>query len=83
MTLRATGGNLMTMQPYYDDGAAMLYHGDCVDVVPHLPPVNLMVTSPPYGELRDYGGHGFDFERVADALVPAVSARWRAGVGGR
>ena len=63
----------MSMKPYYDDGAATLYHGDCVDVVPHLPPVNLMVTSPPYGELRDYGGHGFDFERVADALVPALA----------
>lgn len=32
----------------------------------------LILTSPPYGNLRDYGGHGFDFDRVAGALVAVM-----------
>ena len=63
--------------PYYDDGTARLYQGNCADVLPRLPaadlpPVALIVTSPPYDDLRTYGGHRFDFERVADALVPTL-----------
>lgn len=36
--------------PYYDDGQITLYHGDCCDILPHLPPVDLVLTDPPYGE---------------------------------
>ena len=34
---------------------------------------NLILTSPPYDNLRDYGGHGFDFDRMADACVGALA----------
>ena len=34
----------------------------------------LIVTSPPYDHLRTYGGHGFDFDRMADALVSVMPA---------
>lgn len=38
------------MQPYYDDGRGIvLYHGDCRDVFPLLPPIDAVVTDPPYG----------------------------------
>lgn len=60
------------MKPYYEHNGVTLYCGDCADILPQLPEFDLAVTSPPYGELRNYGGHGFDFERVAQALVPAV-----------
>lgn len=32
-------------------GGATLYHGDCLDVLKHLPPVDIVVTSPPYNTL--------------------------------
>ncbi len=37
------------MQPYYDDGSIQIYLGDCRDVLPHLPKVDLVLTDPPYG----------------------------------
>ena len=47
--------------------------GDCVELLPTLPQADLILTSPPYGTLRDYGGHEFDWRVVADALVPALA----------
>ena len=32
----------------------------------------MILTSPPYDGLRDYGGHAFDFDRMADACVAAI-----------
>jgi DNA modification methylase len=37
------------MTPYYDDGQIQIWHGDCRDVLPTLPPVDLVLTDPPYG----------------------------------
>jgi site-specific DNA-methyltransferase (adenine-specific) len=37
-------------QPYYEDAAVTLYHGDMCDVLPTLHRVNAIVTDPPYGE---------------------------------
>lgn len=36
------------MKPYYDDGRAVIYHGDCAEVLPLVPDVDAVVTSPPY-----------------------------------
>ena len=43
---------------------------DCVDGMRRLPDacIPLTVTSPPYGTMRLYGGHGWDFPAVADEL---------------
>jgi site-specific DNA-methyltransferase (adenine-specific) len=51
----------------------MLALCDCRDGLRGLPPesIDLTVTSPPYGGLRDFGGHKFDwdvFAGVADEL---------------
>jgi len=36
--------------PYYDDGhGIVIYLGDCRDILPHLPKVDLVLTDPPYG----------------------------------
>ena len=36
--------------PYYDDGKGIvIYHGDCREILPHLPKVDLVLTDPPYG----------------------------------
>ena len=34
--------------------------------------VDLVVTSPPYDNLRNYNGFSFDFENVANALLRIV-----------
>ena len=35
--------------PYYDHAGITIYHGDCRDILPHLPKVDLVLTDPPYG----------------------------------
>lgn len=37
------------MKPYYEDDAVTIYHGDCREILPTLPPVDLVLTDPPYG----------------------------------
>jgi DNA modification methylase len=36
-------------EPYYQDDAVTIFHGDCRDVLPTLAPVGLILTDPPYG----------------------------------
>lgn len=35
--------------PYYDEGGIVIYLGDCRDLLPDLPKVDLVLTDPPYG----------------------------------
>lgn len=39
------------MKPYYDDtkSGITIYHGDCREILPTLPKVDLVLTDPPYG----------------------------------
>lgn len=38
------------MTPYYDDGKGIvIYLGDCREILPSLPKVDLVLTDPPYG----------------------------------
>ena len=37
------------MTPYYERDGITIYHGDCRDILPTLPPVDLVLTDPPYG----------------------------------
>ena len=43
------------MKPYYQDDYCTIYHGDCLDIMPHLEPVDLVLTDPPYGIGFQYG----------------------------
>ena len=36
-------------KPYYENELGRLYHADCLDILPHLEPVDLVLTDPPYG----------------------------------
>jgi site-specific DNA-methyltransferase (adenine-specific) len=36
------------MKPYYETKLGKLYHGDCLEIMPQLDRVELVVTSPPY-----------------------------------
>ena len=37
------------MTPYYESGGITIYHGDCREILPTLPSVDLVLTDPPYG----------------------------------
>jgi len=56
------------MTPYYETELGKLYHGDCLEIMPELETVDLVITSPPYDALRRYEGYSFDFEIVAHGL---------------
>ena len=64
------------MKLRYDNEGVRVYHGDASAGLAWNPEfagqVDLIVTSPPYDDIRDYGGHGFDFEPVARACVDAL-----------
>lgn len=46
-------------KPYYQDDSCTIYNCDCRDILPHLEPVDLVLTDPPYGIGRDEGFEGF------------------------
>lgn len=56
------------IKPYFETKNGKLYHGDCLEIMPQLDPVDLTVTSPPYDNLRNYEGYKFDFEGIAKEL---------------
>ena len=37
------------MKPYYDHKGITIWHGDCREILPTLPKVDLVLTDPPYG----------------------------------
>jgi len=37
------------VKPYYSHGGITIYHGDCLEIMPELEPVDLVLTDPPYG----------------------------------
>jgi len=60
------------MKPYYEDNAVTIYHGDCREILPSLPKVDLVLTDPPYG-----------IENNCDYTAKFTSGVGRALKGGR
>lgn len=61
------------MKPYYESEYGKLYCGDCAEVLQKLEAnIDLVVTSPPYDDLRAYSGYTFDFECVATRLCEKI-----------
>jgi len=58
----------MVIKPYYQDEWVQIYFGDCREILPTLEKVDLVLTSPPYDNLRDYGGYSFDFNTISRML---------------
>ncbi len=53
-----------------EDFKNKVIHGDCLEVMKDIPDksIDMILTSPPYDNLRDYNGYTFDFERIAKEL---------------
>ena len=49
----------------------MIYVENCLDTMATLADesIDLVVTSPPYDDLRTYNGYSFDFEAIAKELA--------------
>ena len=59
------------IKPYYQDEAVTIYHGDCREIIPELPMVELIITSPPYDNLRDYTNYSWDITSITN-LLPQI-----------
>lgn len=42
-------------RPYYEHAGITIFHANCLDILPHLPKVDLVLTDPPYGIGADRG----------------------------
>lgn len=62
------------MKPYYDDGKGIvIWHGDCREILPTLPKVDLVLTDPPYGvglEYASYDDTSVAWRELMSWLVP-------------
>ncbi len=60
------------MKPYYQDSAVTIYHGDCREILPELPKVDLVLTDPPYGVNWNTDYTRFTGERGINQKYPPV-----------
>ena len=51
-----------------------IYNENCLDTMSRMPDgfIDLVVTSPPYDDMRTYDGYSFDFEPIAEALFRVI-----------
>lgn len=68
----------MRLRPYYEDESITLYKGDCGVILPTLPQVDLVVTSPPYNMGLVPGGNGRGMYRPG---ASNKAGRFREGYG--
>jgi site-specific DNA-methyltransferase (adenine-specific) len=62
-------------KPYYDEGGITIFHGDCRTILPHLAPVDLVLTDPPYGENQAT----WDSRKPTDEVWDLMVSRMREG----
>jgi len=51
-----------------------IYNGNCVDIMKEMnsESIDMVLTSPPYDNLRNYNGYTFDFESIAKELYRII-----------
>ena len=73
-------GHAMSLpEPYYEEAGITIYHGDCREILPHLPKVDLVLTDPPYGIERfkkglgytRFKGYGFEMQGITWDVAPS------------
>lgn len=75
------------MRPYYEHNGITIYNCDCLEILPQLEPVDLVLTDPPYGigennkqnlsreklaKCKNYGDYSWDNKLISDDLILLV-----------
>ena len=60
------------IEPYHMEEAGIIYCGDCRDILPHLPKVDLVLTDPPYGVGFRYDGYEDSEENYVTNILPII-----------
>lgn len=60
------------MKPYFEEDGIVIYHGDCLEILPSLPKVDLVLTDPPYAEATHQGARTAERQK-ADYTKKAVN----------
>ena len=82
------------MTPYYQDKWVTIYHGDCREILPSLPKVDLVLTDPPYGRdeiknnpsrgklaiAKDYGLGEWDRKPTDKELLTMIISKARHSI---
>jgi site-specific DNA-methyltransferase (adenine-specific) len=66
------------MKPYYETPLGKLYHGDCLEIMPELPQVDLILTDPPYANGTDYASYSDTEENLKNTvsrLFPLITEK--------
>jgi site-specific DNA-methyltransferase (adenine-specific) len=63
------------IRPYYQDDSVTIYHGDCREILPELPKVDLVLTDPPYGCGKAEWDTHFPIEwyQICKAISPIIA----------
>lgn len=85
-------------KPYFQDESVTIYHGDCRELLPLMPKVDLVLTDPPYGigeaagknrsrgqlaAPKDYGFASWDDQTCDEGVADALLVgRWQCVFGG-
>jgi site-specific DNA-methyltransferase (adenine-specific) len=72
------------MKPYYEQDGITIYHGDCREILPMLPKVDLVLTDPPYGKTTHEGARSansldsttIDFHPITDDELVELAKSW-------
>ena len=68
------------MKPYYSHAGIQIFHGDCREVLPTLPKVDLVLTDPPYGvaylTARRSSSDALRVPVVNDETLDVVAEAW-------
>ncbi len=62
------------VRPYYEEPGIVIFHGDCREILPHLPKADLTLTDPPFG-INHASGHGASWQNTVIQNDHSVEAR--------
>ena len=58
------------IKPYYDHAGQTIYLGDCLEILPELEPVHLVLTDPPYGVTQNSWDKIEKTKQAFDLILP-------------
>ena len=62
------------MEAYYQNELVTIYHGDCLDILPELPKVDLAIADPPYNISKDTWDNITNYEDWMRVVFKAVES---------